>query len=125
MKNIRMKFVRELALLCVCFTCFSSCKKGPKLWDVSYEVEPNVSANVEYIVKYTLANGATFVSEKQRAKFVSPTVSDFKEGETAVLEIEVMSGSANFELRILRQGVRHRFGNAPNGKQSHRITAVI
>lgn len=120
-----MKFVREFTLLCLCIACLSSCKKEPKLWEVSYEVEPNVSANVEYIVKYTLANGATFVSEKQRAKFVSPTISGFKEGETAVLEIEVTSGSANFELRILRQGVRHQFGNASIGKQSHRITAVI
>lgn len=120
-----MKFVREFTLLCLCIACISACKKEPKLWEVSYEVEPNVSANVEYIVKYTLANGATFVSEKQRAKFVSPTISDFKEGETAVIEIEVTSGSANFELRILRQGVRHQFGNVSIGKQSHRITAVI
>lgn len=75
------------------------------LWVVEYRVIKATHDPISYRVTYRLQNGSTkLVGPISADTWESEELPEFKEGDLVSLEIEVISGSAELVVEILRGG---------------------
>ncbi|KAB1063223.1 hypothetical protein [Salibacter halophilus] len=95
-------------LLAISLFVLFSCDREERTWRVQYEINllENDQASVRAI--YRNSDNAD-VSESPIDKNIwrSPVYDDFKEGDEAYIRVERLTGDADYEISILRDGAVH------------------
>jgi hypothetical protein len=95
-------------LFVILLTVFFSCDREEETWRVQYEV--NLLENEQATVRAIYRNSDNAdVSESPIDDNIwrSPVYDDFKEGDEAYIRVERLTGDADYEISILRDGAVH------------------
>ena len=118
---------RFLAIVFI-LVSFASCEKiePSKKWEVHYQLL-NIGNDIPtYRVNYTLKNGSTKkVGPFNTYNWESEALTEFEEGTSVFLEIEIISGKGQFEMIILRDGAIHEKETMPLNVSNYRIESEI
>ena len=95
-------------LLAISLFIFLSCNREERTWRVQYEINllENEQASVRAIYRNS-DNADVSESPIDDNIWRSPVYDDFKEGDEAYIRVERLTGDADYEISILRDGAVH------------------
>lgn len=107
---------------------FSNCQTVEPIptWKVNYQVYKQSNDPITYRATYKLQNGSTKqVGPITDFKWTSEDLLNFEGGLPVSLSIEVLSGSGELELQILREGSLHYSEMKPDGTKLFSIDTQL
>ncbi len=95
-------------------------------WTVKYQILNLDNETPVYRMSYLLQNGSTkTVGPINTYNWSSEDLPEFEGGRTVRLEIEIISGSGNYQFQILRNGGVYKEETMPKGAPSFYMEDVI
>ena len=111
-----------ILLCCILAVGTGSCSEEEKTWTVVYSVDPRGGTSATFRVRYKTQNQTTREEGPFTEYWESAPITEFADGEAVSLEVERISGNAQFEFAILRNGAVHESGSMAANENSGQIS---